>query len=208
MAFIPCPNVIQVEVRGLVDAQRVENVLYFLTDSPPVSPSDVELVAGVIDFWWRDSMIPCLPSAYVYRETYAMDLSSETGPTWTEAQAGPVPGTRPAPGGVLPNSATLAVSFRTAQRGRSHRGRNYVALLARNDVVGNEVVTNLQSALVSAYEELLPGGGMFSNFLWVVLSRYGNGAPRPQGLTTTITSVIIVDNIVDSQKRRLPARGN
>jgi len=208
MAFIPSPNIAQAELRGLVDSQRVENTLYFAKIAPPITPTDVDELSDVLDLWWRVGMLPCLPTGYGYRETYVMDLTSATSSTSTTAPASPVFGTRPTALGMMPNSSTLSVSFRTASRGRSHRGRNYVAALSRNDVTGNEVGASLQAALIAAYEQLLPGGGILSSWLWVVLSRYANNAPRPQGLSTTITSVMIVDNIIDSQSRRLPGRGN
>jgi len=35
----------------------------------------------------------------------------------------------------------------------------------------------------------------------------GKPIPRTTGIATKITSVVIVDNIVDAQRRRLPKRG-
>jgi hypothetical protein len=208
MPFIPAPNVAQVEVRGTIGESNVENVLYFLNTTPPVTLAEIESLANDIDQFWYNRMQALLPSGYSYRETYAMDLSNETGPTYT-ATNGVWQGTRLTTGGMMPNNATIAVSFRTAQRGRSHRGRNYVTGLSRNDVTGNIVSQALQTLLVEEYNSLRAGEpNSPTGWIWVVLSRRANNAWRAQGLTTTIQRVVIVDGIIDTQRRRLPGRGN
>jgi hypothetical protein len=39
------------------------------------------------------------------------------------------------------------------------------------------------------------------------VSRYANGAPRTVGIATPVTSVVLVDQRVDSQRRRLVGIG-
>jgi hypothetical protein len=208
MAFIPSPGIVQVEIRGTLGESNVENTLYFFSTSPPVTLNAIENLTGDVAAWWSLVMRDLLPTGYTYRETYAVDLSSETGPTWTEAGS-TWAGERITTAGMMPNNATIAISFRTAQRGRSHRGRNYVCGLSRNDVTGNMVSATLQAALVDAYSQILPGAPYApAGWLWVVLSRRSNNAWRPQGLSTTIQRVVIVDGIIDTQRRRLPGRGN
>lgn len=207
MVYIPCPNVTQVEVRGSLDSQPVENVLYFLKKAPPVVPSDVNALAIRVGQWWIAEALPWLPTNYVFREIYATDLSTAV------SSASTVPGnnnagTRPSGAGVMPNSNTICISFRTASRGRSARGRNYWPGLSRSDVTGNTVSVFLQEGVVAVYEALL---ALVADdtipWYWVVLSRYSNNAPRPQGLSNIITNVLIVDATIDSQRRRLPGRG-
>lgn len=207
MVFIPAPNVAQVEIRGTLDGQPVENVLYFLKKAPPVTPATLGTLAMQVGQWWIANALPWLPVTYLFREIYATDLSTATSSasTWP---ADNNPGTRNPSGGVLPNSNTLCISFRTNQRGRSARGRNYWAGLSKSDITNNTASMTLQQGIVGVYEALLTlVGDDTINWYWVVLSRFTNGAPRPQGLTNTITNVLIVDSTVDSQRRRLPGRG-
>lgn len=207
MVYIPCPNVGQIELRGTLDSQPVENVVYMLIKNPPITPAALGTLAMQMGQWWIANALPWLPTNYSFREVYATDLSTATSPasTWPAENN---PGTRPSGIGVLPNSNTLCVSFRTNQRGRSARGRNYWAGLSRSDVTGNVASATLQQGIVSVYEALLTlTGDDTIVWYWVVLSRYANKAPRPQGLTNTITNVLIVDSTIDSQRRRLPGRG-
>jgi hypothetical protein len=207
MVYIPAPSVAQVEIRGTLDTQPVENVLYFLYKAPPVTPANVATLAMQVGQWWITNALPWLPVTYLFREIYATDLSTATSSasTWPAENN---PGTRNPAGGVLPNSNTLCISFRTNQRGRSARGRNYWPGLSRSDVTNNSATLTLQQGIVGVYEALLTlVGDDTINWYWVVLSRFTNGAPRPQGLTNTITSVLIVDSTIDSQRRRLPGRG-
>ena len=67
-------------------------------------------------------------------------------------------------------------------------------------------------SLKLAYEGL-PSVATVAGYTWVVASRFsgvdaeGDPIPRAAGITTPITTVLIVDNLVDSQRRRLSGRG-
>jgi hypothetical protein len=68
-------------------------------------------------------------------------------------------------------------------------------------------------AFITAYEQLLTVGSIISAE-WVIVSRFSGvdadkkPIPRAAAVITPITAVTVVDNIVDSQRRRLPGRGN
>lgn len=208
MAFIPSPGVVQAEIRGTIGESNVENVLYFQTTAPPVTLAAMDNLGQNLDQFWYNRMQSLLPTGYAFREIYLTDQTSATGPAVTVAN-GVWNGTRPTTQGMMPNNATITISFRTAGRGRSQRGRNYVCGLSRNDVTANTVNQTLLTAIEDAYSELLVGGAFaVAPWLWVVLSRRTNNADRPQGLATTIQRVVVVDAIIDSQRRRLPGRGN
>jgi hypothetical protein len=113
----------------------------------------------------------------------------------------------------LPNNVTLTVSFRTANRGRSFRGRNYVVGLGETQVAGNTVAPSVITAFDGIYSQLL-ASPVAAIATWVVVSRFSGvdpvtkePIPRVTGIATPITSVTVVDNVVDSQRRRLPKRG-
>lgn len=207
MVFVPSPSVAQVEVRGTLEDQQVENVLYFLDKAPPITPAKLQSLANDIRGVWIAQFLPWLTSRYIFREVYAVDLSTATSATATAPADGQA-GSRSITAGMLPNQCTICISFRTNQRGRSARGRNYWAGISHNDSVGNNITATLRNGIVSAYEGLLAlTEDDTIPWYWVVLSRRANGAWRPQGLTNTITSVLIIDNVIDSQRRRMPGRG-
>jgi hypothetical protein len=137
-------------------------------------------------------------------EVYTTDLTTQTGPTDTLAYVTPIPGERAHES--LPNNVALTVSFRTAARGRSARGRNYIAGLSDDQVLHNTVDASVASGLAAAYNDIparLEGLG----YGWVVVSKKSGGVPRVAGLARPVTTAIVVDRTVDSQRRRLPGRG-
>lgn len=203
MAFIPVPNVCQAEIRLLWDGQRCENTLYFDYGAPTTPGDRQALAAGLFD-WWNDNIKPLTATTAALSEVYVTDLTSQSSGTWSEAAAPPIPGTHT--GESLPNNVTICISFRTAFRGRSSRGRNYFIGLTEDVVAQNTIAPLTAGAITSAYNQLFNLAGDLG-CSWVVVSRYQNNNPRPVGLAQTVTSVLIVDGTVDSQRRRLPGRG-
>ena len=103
-------------------------------------------------------------------------------------------------GSSLPGNVAFVLSFRTANRGRSGRGRNYIGGLNEDDVTGNlltEAKANLFRDAYSAFlsEALFP-------YRWVVVSRYNDGVKRAEGLVQTVTTVLYTDLTVDSMRGR------
>lgn len=203
MAYVPVPNTAQVNVRGVLDGQTVENTLYF-TRSAGWDGQALTDLAGAVASWWQVRMLPSLHQAYSLVEVVAVDLATQSGPSVTFAPNPPPTGG--AAGDVLPNNVALCVSFRTGQRGRSYRGRNYITAIPEAAVTGNTFAQSFVTQIVDAYG-FLPGAVASLNADWVVVSRFANGAPRTTGLATVIQVVVVVDPTVDSQRRRLPGRG-
>lgn len=205
MAFIPVNETVQAEVRMLLDDQKIENTLYF----HKIGGFDVSAgvaLANALLLWWTEEFRVQISNEVALREIYLTELSSIDSWTWTQAAPTPAPvGSQNLP--ATPSNVALCVSFRTAKRGRSYRGRNYIAGIPRDNVSSNEVSAGAATGLVSAYNSLMDlatdAGGQ-----WVVVSRYHNNAPRAAGVHQAITSVVIVDRTVDSQRRRLPGRGS
>lgn len=203
MAFVPAARTLQVEVRCLLDDQRIENTLYFRTDAAPVL-ADLTTVGGAIQTWFVGSLLPFLSVNLTLREVYVTDISSETGPTTTITPLTPEAGGSDAES--MPGNVSACVSFRTNARGRSGRGRNYVPGIPDNKVTINTLDSSFADQLVTAYAELLSpetNGGTE----WVVVSRRHNNADRVAALVQPIVNVLMTDNTVDSQRKRLPGRG-
>lgn len=203
MAFIPVPDAIQVEIRGLYFNQRVENTIWMLTGNGDQASGVVDACSLVFD-WWVESVMPTLSVDYSLREVYASDQSNQFGPTNTQTPVTVLQGGINSAG--APGGTSLAVSFRTAGRGRSFRGRNFICGIPKTSIVGNVVVSAYRSAVQSAYSALI-GQGAAVDLTWVVASKYANKQPRTVGITTTVQSVVVTDPNVDSQRRRLDGRG-
>lgn len=203
MPFIAVPNTIQANLRLTWQGQEVENVLHFLAPAA-VTPADLAAVAEGVEDWWVTNMPALVNADCQYRETYAVDISSQTGGVFTASGGSGTSGTAGA--ASLPNHCTIAVSYRTAFRGRSYRGRSYHIGLTEAQVTGNEVVPSIVTLLNSTYSLLLNTAN-FGGCALAVASRYLNNAPRVIGVATEVIDVVLADPTVDSQRRRLPGRG-
>jgi len=205
MAFIPVENTAHVRIENRVDGQQVINDLYFRHSTGAIAAADLLALVTAIGSWFTGTYLPLLNIACVAVAVHGRDLTTVIGSTADVGITGE--------GGVdqeaAPNNCTMAVSFRTSLSGRSNRGRNYVPCLSNGEVTGNNISSTFATDVVNAYSELLFGGGALpAGWVWVVVSRFTAGAPRVVGTFQEVFSVLVTDLIVDSQRRRLPGRGN
>lgn len=202
MAFIPVPDVAMVEFIYTLNGQRCENTIY-VEAATPFNLSTLNELAEGMDEWDEEvgSLVRVAGSVLVAINVTALD--SNTAPAVERIVSPGRPGART--GSVLPGNVTMCVTFVTAQRGRSFRGRNYVVGLNETDVVGNNVDGGTVDGYIGYYEDLQEA---ISTLGWqmVVVSRYSNNAPRNPGISVGITS-FKADEYVDSQRRRLTGRG-
>jgi len=210
MPFVPVDRTALVELRFEAQGQQIENTLWFKGDDP-IDPSSLTDIANAVHDWWFDNIRMLQSVNVVLRETVATDQTVDSGPQ--VAIAGDVLDV----GGNTPNiyalGSTFVVSFRTLKRGRSFRGRNYVIGLTEDNVDGNSLVDGVSELWRVAYVQLITAATDVG-FTWVVASRFHGVSgtpprptPRPAGVVTPITSVVVVDQFIDSQRRRLSGRG-
>jgi hypothetical protein len=204
MAFIPVADTVLAELRFDYFGQKIENTLYFRK----LGGSSVAQAIGLMNdllVWWTSLLSNYLSEDISLRELNVTDLSSASG--YSVSQAAPTPNpTGQVVASGLPGNVAICVSFRTPNRGRSFRGRNYVAGLAETQVTGNTLDATRVAGILGSYQGI-PSSIVSSAWDWVVVSRFSGGAPRAAGVATDVTSVVIVDDFVDSQRRRLTGRG-
>ena len=205
MGFVPVPNVVQTNVRYTYFGEQCENTLYWETGTA-TTPAIVGGIAAVLLNQWGTVVMPLLSQDLTLREVYAFGLDSASAPSATAT-----PGGGPIAGGVanpgLPGNVALCVSFRTALRGRSFRGRIYLPGITEGMVVGNLIAEATATRIVNAVNTV----ALEVEDSWAphcVVSRYENNAPRTTGISTLVTSYGVSDLSVDSMRRRLPGRGN
>jgi len=203
MAFIPALNTAQVHVRTTLLSQQVENILYF-ENSDTIGAGDLITLCEYVGDWWNDHLKGNLSNQLTMREIYAVDMTSSTAPTGVDLTHNGVAGSQTSP--AMPGNVTIAISFRTAGRGRSSRGRNYLPGMVEAGVSGNSIDNTYGALFVAAYEELI--SDPLTGWTWVVASFYANHSPRVTALLQPILSCGLSDNVMDSMRRRLPGRGS
>jgi len=202
MAFQSAPDISQVTIHGLVDNQLTINDLFFFS-SGGVNITSLGVLVGAISNWVINEYAPLLSDDWTATKVRAVDLTSQTGPV-VEASVTAVGGIA---GEANPNNVAACVSFRTAQRGRSARGRNFVPGVPGSLTTLNTLDAGWIEDLLTAYN-LMPGAGTFvTGWEWVVLSRQFEGAPRTFGIGVPITVAVMTTNTVRSMRSREVGHG-
>jgi hypothetical protein len=203
MAFIPVPGACSIELIHEVQGQRCENIFYaHRVDG--WSESELAQVGVIVADWYGVYGKQLTHTENSLSMIVLKDLSSADGATSVYQAGLPIAGVATGDP-TLPLNVTAAVSFGTAKRGRSFRGRIYQIGMVISQVAGSQLTSTYRAALIAAYGALVTAinGG---DAVMSVVSRYANKAPRASGITTPITSVS-VDINTDSQRRRLIGRG-
>ena len=201
MAFQPVVNTAKISLEGSLNGAVIVNTLYFRSTGGAITETSLNDLVADVRNWWRDRMLPEMPTSYTFERIVGTDLTIDGGlqEEKTPAEDGAVLG------GILPNNVAYVIKFTTGFSGRSKRGRNYLAGLRVADVNDNTLSEAQASAYIGIYQQILPGGvDAPAGFEWVIVSRYSDGALRPSGLVTPITGVSVTDRRVDTMRKRLP----
>lgn len=211
MPFVPVPNTALIEIVYEWDGQIVENTIYYRKSTTPIL-ADLEVLTDEIRAYIIDQLLPALTSAISLIRVVGTLLDAVDGLQVISTTDLPVAG---GGGASQPNNVTICVSLKTASRGRSARGRNYIPGLAQGYITGNTITTVIQNAFETVWTGLIAIGGD-DGWSQVVVSRFSGftivdgkkvPTPREEGITHAITSAVIVDRTTDSMRRRLPGRG-
>lgn len=202
--YIPVPDTLQANLRYTCAGQRLENVLNFSYEGLGFGPACIAVVDVINTELWpniRTSMTNQLQ----FVEIYMVDLASSSGETRTGTPGIPSAGSVDSP--PAPLNVSFCVSHRTAQRGRSFRGRTYIGGLAYNVIQSQQLAAGNAGTILAAFQ-LMRDAAAAAGAPFVIVSRYSGNLPRAVGVSTPVTSILLQDTIVDSQRRRLPGRGS
>lgn len=198
MAFIPVPNGIKLALEALQNDIPVVNVMYVTSVSAPVL-TDLEDAAQVLMDFWEANILPNLHVSYVVQRIVATDVSEENGQQAIVTPTGD--GAGELTGDAMAANAAMVISWRTANTGRSFRGRTYIGGFSAGSILTAQTFeTAFAAGFANGFGDLLD---LFqtAGYTLVVVSKFLNGAARIVALATEIINVI-VDNKIDSQRRR------
>jgi hypothetical protein len=103
-------------------------------------------------------------------------------------------------------NVTVTMSERTGLAGRAFRGRMYVPGISENDSLANDTISSVLAGLLStAMQNLITT--LFSAPEEMAIFHRPHIPPHPLDNLTTFVTSYVIENILDSQRRRLPGRG-
>lgn len=203
MPFVPAENTVSVAMIFTQANQRIQNVYNVLYDSAPDLATMNTLAEDFIS-WWTTYLQPVVTSNASLVAVDLTLLTTDEGLAITYGTGLPQAGGNTT-GQTAPNNVTVAVKWSTILRGRSNRGRTFHIGLQSLQYDQSTLTVAAHGVLVAAYMALLTTINVTGRNLCVV-SKYTGGAARPAAVRTPITTVSI-DLALDSQRRRLPGRG-
>lgn len=198
MAFVPNPIIVRVTHRMDQAGLPMYNVMYHEFDGAH-TPASMANVAQQLGTLYTNTILEQLAAGVNYEECVVYSMSSESAPqgAWSAPD--------PSPGGISSQSiargSAAVVTLRTANRGRSSRGRSYLPGMPESDVTDGVMTGPYTASLETAYNNYRTGAAALDMAL-VVYSQFTGGAPRSVGLAQLVTSVEIRSSIVGSQRRR------
>jgi hypothetical protein len=130
-------------------------------------------------------------------------LTSKTAPVLIYNVGLPIAGQDSA--GTTPNNVSVAIKLSTQQRGRNSTGRLYQLAIPSQHIDHNNIKSDWQATIKTAYETLLSILET-AGYAWQVVSYVTNKTLRGTGVANAVQAISI-DPILDSQRRRLPGRG-
>lgn len=198
MAFIPVPFTLQVNIRAQYDTQLIENVLNFKKEEGWLEAEALVFLED-LQTWLAVDIVDRQVTTYAYQEFYATQLDTDDGWTLVHDLTG-LTGTEAGDG--LPSTNAAVITHYTNKRGRSYRGRTYLAGIPDGYVVRSTIGSTHVAALTNAFNDLravaIDHGAVF-----VVVSRQHDNAPRVTGVTTPVNSSVCQPVIATQRRRRV-----
>lgn len=190
------PEVCRVSIIMARDNRQEVNTMHFQKSA--WSGGDLVTLCSAIRTWWDTYYKPTVGSWVTLVQVSARVYNPAAPLAYDLGVTPPIAGTRA--GGELPGNVTNTISWRTGLAGRKYRGRIYHA-----GPVGSDVT--FQDLLTSGFITLL--GVMANHLLTDIFAAIGANPVVFHRATNTFTSILgfVVENILDSQRRRLPGRG-
>lgn len=206
MALVTIPGTMKCSFFYTLGGEQAMNRIYVRIGASLPSQGDCQTVANALDTWWEGNVQALISDQMAIREIEVVSIAEENGPQATFSAGFPLAGDSADP--LLPNNVAWCISLRSGLTGRSARGRWYWCGLTENQVTGNLVLTTPADSIVAAMQNLIDTIQSLSANV-VIASFFSAGVPRVGGpVTFVVTEALAVDQVVDSQRRRLPGRGS
>jgi len=200
MAFIPWPNSIKLVFEFVIAGVPV-TVTIATTKPSAIAPGDVANVANTARTWAVTELMPTLTNGIELTRVTAYNMTTSTGEVQVNTTGLPQAGTvNETP---IDIGSAMDVSFRTPNRGRSGRGRNYVPGLSSIDRPDAATFASGQTTATGAAYAELDDYLALEGFDHTVASEQLDGVVRNPAVMQSVTSYIANTAIANQRGRSL-----
>lgn len=196
MAFQPVPNTAAVIIETVAGTFSWSNSMHFTRTLWGVP--EMEALGIAVFNAWASNMASHLSSLFSTNRVTVYDLRMEGAPVSVPAVT-PVVGLDP--GDPYNIGDAVVVTLRTAVRGRSGRGRLYIAGFTEAYVEGGSANVSLQADVIATVSAAITAGEA-AGWDYVLVQRWANHVKLANALTHSITNVVIRSAILGGQERR------
>jgi len=204
MAFQPVPNGAEVLIVAEQSGEACYNTFYF-TKTGAWGQADLQDLVDEIDPLWAAWTTAFMGNSYSYLRTEARDLRTAIG---VQASQDASANTGAVSGAGLPNNTCIALARQSGLTGRSSRGRVYFPLNVAGNLSSNNVVSSTFRAGAITLVTAIGVEALALDWTPVIVSRQQAGVVLTNALTYPIITWTFTDTVADSQRRRLPGRGD
>lgn len=190
------PRVAKVAMLFRRDTRTFVNTFH-VRAAADLTASDLVNIAGIFVSWWNTAYNAYSSNAVSLYQVQVRKYDPDDPLAFDLNVSPPSAGTQAAAADT--GATTQTASWRTGFAGRKHRGRFYAVGLPESLVNSDDSVTSPQTATLAAAASQLLSDLLAVSLQLVVFHKVDN-------TTTTILSAI-VENLVDSQRKRLANRG-
>lgn len=191
----------QVAVRFLKNGSQVENVFHVFADLP-LTQAVADSVHAVVDTWVTTTLRPLQTNDTIFTEIVIEGVNQGDNRFVYPGDNG----TGSIANSQSPDNVTIAIKKNVAARGRGVSGRFFHIGINVNQINNSRVNAAYMNGLIAGYGTLATNLETEGNQLVVMKYNKTTHPPTPVSYAA-VTSVSASDNIIDSQRRRLPGRG-
>jgi hypothetical protein len=196
------PGLMRLEMHYLFQNEHCMNTFWLKSNLNETSATLEQEIAGTFVNWWVSEIKPLVTGQLQLYEVVVKELRPD-GIAILYTEDLPASGSKTEE--ALPNNVALAVHWGTGLVGRSRHGRTFHMGMTIDQVTNNHC--DIASDIQTAYDGLRTTlDNITLNVEFSVVSFVSGGFWRQQPLVTPISGVA-VESTLDSQRRRLPGRG-
>lgn len=197
MAFVPTPNTARAVIEFIQGTAKFSNVLHFTKTN--FTGGDMNILAGALDDAINDVHLPNITTNVVYQGVRVYDIRTLAGAVVFNSDHA---GGGAASGDPAPLNSAVVITLRTNTRGRTGRGRMYVAGFADAELSGFTWSSNALTAATNYLSGMRDNAALLG-WIHVIRSTQVDHVLQNPALTREVTGFEVRSPITGTQRRRL-----